>query len=190
MLTHEGRYERIFGIESMRIKRSADEHNFHYQGASYYILLELFKKLPEHLKTKNFIDLGSGKGRALFCAEYSGFDHLIGVELDPELVKIAEENIPLYTKKRKESHFTFICENVLNYEIPQNTGVIYFFNPFSETIMSQVEKKVTEHCKKTKEEIFIVYVNPQFEKVWSNAGYKEFYREGNSRYTEAVIFRI
>jgi 16S rRNA G966 N2-methylase RsmD len=171
------------------VKHSADEHNFHYQGASYYVLLELFKKLPSHLKNKNFIDFGSGKGRALFCAEYSGFNELTGVELDKDLVDIANENVKLYKQKRKESHFTFICSNVLNYVIPENSAVFYFFNPFSETIMLEVEKKISDYQAVTKEEIYIVYVNPKFDSVWKDAGYDIFYRDGNNRYTEALIFR-
>ena len=186
---YEGRYERLFGIESMRIKHSADEHNFHYQGASYLILLEIFKKLPDHLKHKNFTDYGSGKGRALFCAEYCGFNHLIGVELDPELVDIANKNIKLYTKKRKESDFYFICENALNYVIPDNSSVFYFFNPFGGTVMRKVEERISEYQKRKNEEIYVIYVNPQFKEVWLNAGYEVFYHSGNKRYTEAFIFK-
>ena len=189
MLHYEGRYERFFGIKTMQIKKSDDEQNFHYQGASYMVLLELFKKLPEILKNKNFIDIGSGKGRALFCAEYSGFNNLIGVELDQELVEISNENVKLYSQKRKESHFHFTCENALTYVIPEGTSVFYFFNPFSEKIMQEVEKKISAYQIQNRSEIFIIYVNPQFKNVWINAGYETYYKEGNSRYTEALIFR-
>jgi len=189
MLVYEGRYERLFGIETMRIKHSADEHNFHYQGASYYVLLELFKKLPAHLHNKHFIDFGSGKGRALFCAEYSGFNSLIGVELDKELVDVAKENVKRYTLKRKESRFDLICENVLHYNIPGSSSVFYFFNPFSETIMKQVEAKISEYSNRTREEIYVVYVNPKFGDVWANAGYSIYHSEGNNRYKEAIIFK-
>lgn len=188
MLRYEGRYERLFGIKSMQIKKSDDANNFHYQGASYLILLDVFKKLPDAIKNKNFIDIGSGKGRALFCAEYSGFNHLIGVELDQELVNIAEENISRYTLKRKESDFKFICENALTFQIPANTAVFYFFNPFSEKIMSEVEKTISNYQKQNHCGIFIIYVNPQFKNVWIDAGYDIYHKEGNKRYTEALIF--
>jgi tRNA1(Val) A37 N6-methylase TrmN6 len=188
MLRYEGRYERLFGIRTMQIKKSDDTNNYHYQGASYMVLLDLFKKLPEHLKNKNFIDIGSGKGRALFCAEYSGFNSLIGVELDKELVEIANENIHRYLLKRKESHFTFICENALTYIIPEGTSVFFFFNPFSEKIMQEVEKKISAYQNKTNSEIFVIYVNPQYKQVWMKAGYEIYHNEANSRYTEALIF--
>ncbi len=189
MLRLEGHYERLFGIKTMQIKKSDDAHNFHYQGASYMVLFDLFKKLPHSTKQKNFIDIGSGKGRALFCAEYSGFDHLIGVELDKELVEISNENVERYRLKRNESRFKFICENALTYIIPEGTAVFYFFNPFSEKIMQEVEKKISSWRVENNSEIFIIYVNPQFKNVWINAGYETYHQEGNSRYTEALIFR-
>ncbi len=190
MLRLEGHYERLFGIKTMQIKKSDDAHNFHYQGASYMVLFELFKKLPPSTKQKNFIDIGSGKGRALFCAEYSGFDHLIGVELDKELVEIANENVERYRLKRNESCFKFSCENALTYTIPENTAVFFFFNPFSEKIMSEVEKKISAYQTHNRSEIFIIYVNPQFRNVWINAGYDIYHTEGNKRYTEALIFKF
>ena len=189
MLRLEGHYERLFGIKTLRIKKSADKDNFHYQGVSYYILLELLKKLPDSVKHKNFIDIGSGKGRALFCAEYLGFNHLIGVELDAELTKTANENIKLYSKKRKESHINFICENALTFTIPDNTSVFYFFNPFSGKIMEGVKNRINDYQSRTKSEIFIMYINPQFSKVWTEAGYEVYHKEGNTRYTEALVFR-
>ena len=189
MLRYEGHYERLFGIKSMQIKKSDDAHNFHYQGASYLVLFELLKKLPHSTKNKNFIDIGSGKGRALFCAEYSGFNNLIGVELDKELVEIANENIERYLLKRNESKFTFICENALTYNIPDNSAVFYFFNPFSEKIMEEVAANITNYQKKNNSDVYIIYVNPKFKNVWLNACYEVFHTEGNNRYTEALILR-
>jgi len=188
MLRYEGRYERLFGIKTMQIKKSDDENNFHYQGASYMILLDLFRKLPDTVRNKNFIDIGCGKGRPLFCAEYSGFNNLIGVELDGELLKTADENVGRYLLKRKESNFKFVCENALTFQIPDNTAVFYFFNPFSEKIMREVEKTISAYKKQNNSEIFIVYVNPRFKNVWIDSGYAIYHKEGNSRYTEALIF--
>ena len=189
MLRYEGYYERLFGIKTMQIKKSDDADNFHYQGASYMVIFELLKKLPEHLKNKKFIDIGSGKGRILFCAENAGFNDLTGVELDSELVKAAEENVKLYLLKRKESNINFVCQNATTYSIPDNTAVFFFFNPFSEKIMTEVEKNISAYQSRTKAEIFIVYVNPRFKKVWLNAGYDIYHTEGNRRYSEALIFR-
>jgi hypothetical protein len=190
LLMYEPRYERRFNIKTLLIKKSDDEDNYHYQGASYYVLLELFKKISPTLKDKPFIDYGSGKGRALFCAEYCGFNQLIGVELDIELVELAKQNAKTYSQKRPGSSFTFIHQNALDYVIPTDAAVFYFFNPFSEVIMKQVAEKILESYNQNPREILVVYVNPKHKNVWEDAGFKLFLRENNSKYTEAIVYKL
>ena len=189
-LLYEPRYEKLFGIKTLQIKKSADKDNYHYQGAGYLVLLDVLKKLPNNLKNKPFIDFGSGKGRALFCAEYSGFNKLIGVELDLDLVNEAKQNEISYSKKRNESTFNFIHQNVLDYKIPDDVAVFFFFNPFSDAIMKQVANAILQSHQKNKRDIFIVYVNPKHKNVWEEAGFTLFLKEVNFRYTEALIYKL
>lgn len=190
LLAAEPRYERLFGIRTLMIKKSDDKDNYHYQGASYYVLLELFRKIPASFKDKPFVDYGSGKGRALFCAEYCGFDKLIGVELDAELVAQAGENVKSYTKKRPESNFTFVHQNALDYAIPEDAAIFYFFNPFSDVVMRQVAEKIRESHRLHPREILVIYLNPQHKDVWDEAGFKLKQREGNRRYAEALVYEL
>ncbi|MGZ3884139.1 MAG: hypothetical protein ACXVP0_11210 [Bacteroidia bacterium] len=190
LLGDEPRYEKRFNIKTLLIKKSDDQDNYHYQGASYYVLLNLLKKIPAKLKNKPFIDYGSGKGRALFCAEYCGFDKLIGVELDLELVRLSEENVKNYAMKRPESTFTMVHQNALDYEIPPDAAVFYFFNPFSAAIMKQVAAKIVESQRQHPREVLVVYVNPQHKDVWEENGFTLFLREGNRRYAEALVYRL
>ncbi len=190
LLRWEGRYEKIFNIKTLQIKKSDDKDNFHYQGASYLILLELLKKLPGELKNKIFVDYGSGKGRVLFCAEFTGFNNLLGVELDKELIDEAMQNIKTYSKKRKESKFIFVHQNALDFEIPNEAQVFFFFNPFSDNIMQKVADNILRSFRSYERDIYIVYMNPQFKEVWSHKGFETFFTDGNSRYAEAIIFRL
>jgi predicted RNA methylase len=154
------------------------------------VLLDLLKQLPLALHNKPFIDFGSGKGRALFCAEYIGFNYLTGVELDKELVDEAKANELSYTLKREGSSFEFIHQNVLDYKIPDDAQTFFLFNPFSGTIMKQVAQAILRSHEKNKREIFIVYVNPQFKSVWEENGFTLFFKEGNMLYTEALIYKL
>jgi predicted RNA methylase len=190
LLKAEGHYEKVFGIRSMSIKKSNDPNNFHYQGAGYKVLLDLFPKLPPHLKEKTFIDYGSGKGRALFCAEFCGFNDLLGVELDENLVHLANENITTYTKKRQESKILFIHQNALEFEIPGTARTFFFFNPFSDLIMNKVAEKITEHRKKINEEVYIIYMNPTYKKLWEKHGFKILFEQRTKRYLEAVVYKM
>lgn len=153
------------------------------------VLLDILKQLPDGFKNKGFVDYGSGKGRALFCAEYCGFNRLIGVELDKELNEAAKINLTTYSKKRPESTFEFINENALEFEIPEDCAVFYFFNPFSDVIMEQVAKRIFEYATDKQKEVMIVYLNPIYPKVWTKAGFTEDKIIKTNRYREAIIYR-
>jgi predicted RNA methylase len=154
------------------------------------VLLETLTHLPEDTKTGGFVDYGSGKGRALFCAEYSGFNQLIGVELDESLIQIAKANLKSYSKKRPESHFTFVHQNAADFEIPDGCRVFYFFNPFGESVMTKVIEKIKSYRAKHSQTIYIVYVNPKFDSLWRSRGFKVFHTQKTARYTEAIAYYL
>ncbi len=189
LISNESKTEKLFGIDTASIKKSDSEENFHYQGAGYLVLFRVFKQLPEQLKHYGFIDYGSGKGRALFCAEYCGFNQLIGVELDPELNTIANENLRKYTKKRKESTFAFYNENALDFVIPENCSTFYFFNPFSDEVMREVAKLIREYSIINKREVYVVYLNPTFKSLWTDYGFSVNKTIKTKWYTEAIIYK-
>lgn len=187
-MSYEKHYEAEFGIQTSSIKKSSDKDNFHYQGASYMALLKVLNELPPELKNKGFVDFGSGKGRALFCAEYMGFNYLTGVELDNDLVLASNNNLATFTKKRKESTVEFINCNALNYVIDKDASTFYFFNPFSEKIMQKVIENIIQFATREKKEVYIVYLNPVYRKLWTDNQFKEYKIIKTNNYTEAVIY--
>lgn len=189
LLSYEKRYEKLFGINTAQIKKSDDADNFHYQGAGYMVLLDVLKQIPDDYKSLGFIDYGSGKGRALFCAEYCGFNRLIGVEMDKELNQMAQKNLTAYTKKRTESHFEFVNENALHFTIPKGTAVFYFFNPFSDKIMDEVAKKISNYAEHEQQDVLIVYLNPKYKEVWLKNGFMAQKTIKTHLYTEAILFK-
>ena len=80
-----------------------------------------------------FIDLGSGKGRALLMASDYPFRRIVGVELLPQLHRAAQDNL---TKYRSEFQQCFvvqsICANAAEFRFPEEPIVLYLFNPLPE----------------------------------------------------------
>ena len=79
-----------------------------------------------------FVDIGSGKGKVnLYAAEYGEYPHSIGVEFDPVLFAIAEEN----RKRRGLDNVEFYLQDAQEYFIGPGDSIIFLFNPFDETIL-------------------------------------------------------
>jgi hypothetical protein len=86
------------------------------------------------------------------------------------------------------SSFQFINENALTYKIPEGTGTFYFFNPFSEKVMSEVAKRVVSYSKTAQQKVFVVYLNPKFKSVWIKAGFSIEEEIKTRFYTEALLY--
>ncbi len=135
----------------------------------------LFREMLEGLIQANpkidfreftFIDIGSGKGRALLMAADYPFRRVLGIELLPELHRVAQENIKKY---KSDSQQCFAIECLLadagEIAFPSEPIVLYLFNPLPESglarMISNMEHSLREHPRP----VFVLYHNPLLERV-------------------------
>lgn len=134
------------------------------------------------------MDYGCGKGRALFVAEQCGFTKLIGVDIAKELIDDANANKLVYQKKNNQSEFNFLYNDATTFQIPENTSVFYFFNPFGIDIMQKVIQNIKESLKLNPRKIYCIYLNPKYKSVFDDSGFKQFCEIKNKRYLEGIIY--
>lgn len=158
----------------------------HYQGASYKVLLALLADLADTTKAFRFVDIGCGKGRAVLVAEYCGYNKLTGIDLDPELIKEAIQNLQRYPFKRLESQIDFRRENALTYDYDDEASLYFLFNPFGEAVMESVLKRILD---RNNQEFWVVYMNPLYPAPLYSAGLQFVKEYKTARYSEALIFR-
>src|SRR5262247_1668134 len=68
-----------------------------YVATTASLIYEILTSLALEPDTFSFVDMGSGKGRALLVASEFAFAKIIGIEHSPYLHRIAEENIKRYS---------------------------------------------------------------------------------------------
>ncbi len=186
LIRAELKEEKRFGIKTATIKKSGSREFFHYQGASYRVLQQLLGETIKNTRGFDFVDIGCGKGRALFAADQAGYSHLTGIELDQELLEDAKQNLQRYLFKRVDSTFHFIHANALQCDYKNKPTLYFLFNPFNETVLKNVLEKIRAS---TQSETWFVYMNPLFRQVFERGGgilVKEF---KTNRYLEAVVYR-
>ena len=186
LLKAEPAYEKKFGIKTSAIKKSDSKEFYHYQGAGYLALLRILKEVFKETGGFEFTDIGCGKGRAVFVAEYCGYNTLTGIELDGELVEEAKKNSGSYLFKRKESTIEFITANALEYGYKNKPMVYFFFNPFNEDIMRRVLAKV---LASTQQETWFIYMNPLYTQPFLEQGLKPVKEFKTGRYMEALVYK-
>ncbi|MCB9186409.1 MAG: class I SAM-dependent methyltransferase [Flavobacteriales bacterium] len=130
-----------------------------YQPSSSIIFEKAMNALPFNFQDKVFLDIGSGKGRALILAAEAGFRKVIGVEYASELNDIAHTNVEKVRDRFPNTEFVLSEGDALEYEIPEEVDVIYLFNPFDEEATQGLLRKVKPVFKSEKR-IDLVYVHP------------------------------
>ena len=198
LLSYEGKYEKQLGInthsivnlDNLTLAGEESDQNHHYQGASYYILFSIFEKLPKETRNFPLIDYGCGKGRALFVAEQCGFTNLIGVDIAKELIEDANANKAIYKKKNQQSNIQFLFEDATKYQIPNDSQIFYFFNPFGEEIIQKVIDNIKSSLEVNPRKIYCIYLNPKYKAVFEKNGFEVFYTEKNKRYLEGIVYTI
>jgi SAM-dependent methyltransferase len=111
--------------------------------------------------THTFIDLGSGKGRALLLASEFPFRRIIGIEFAVELHKAAKENLSKVAVARSRcSNVELICGDAAEYTFPPEPLVIYLFNPFGSAVVRRVAENALFSWQGFPRPMQILYVNP------------------------------
>jgi SAM-dependent methyltransferase len=140
--------------------------NSAYQPIEAEIFREMINRLAIDFSRFTFIDIGSGKGRALLLASEYPFRRIIGLELLPDLNRIAQENIRAYSASQgREVQAESVCGDATNFSFPDEPLVVYFFHPLTEAGFRQVIANLQASLAAQPREIHLVYANPIFELI-------------------------
>ncbi len=131
-----------------------DAHVTAYYGVAPSILRALIARWrdtqpPQPIERYNFIDFGAGKGRALLVASELPFHEVIGVELNPSLADIAQQNIDRWLAGHAAdptaSRLTAIRlheQDALTFEIPRSPTLAFLFHPFEAPVLKLLLRRI------------------------------------------------
>lgn len=137
-------------------------HGTRYGGIAPWRLKVPLDLIPVDLRSYTFIDIGSGKGAALFHAAEYPFRKIIGVEFSPELHDVAVRNIRTFrSKTQKCKDLAAICGDGGAYEYPEPPLVLFYNTPFGVPVW----ERAAENLKKVQTRNTPNYL------IYSNSGW-------------------
>jgi hypothetical protein len=194
----EQRYDRRFGVNTsgmvptakLGISEEQRCHAVEYTPTMAVKFASLLSHLPLHYEKYAFVDFGCGKGRVLLIASDFPFHSIVGVELSPSLHCAAEENIARYRSRHQQCFdIDTVCADATAFEFPAEPLVLYFFNPFSDTIMRQVLDTLTRSLQARPRDVAIIYDNPVHEHLFADSEVFERFEFDGSKDPAWAIFR-
>jgi histone methylation protein DOT1 len=135
-----------------------------YQPTEPALFHEMLAALNIAFEDFTFIDLGSGKGRTLLMASDYPFRRIVGIELLPELHRVAQENLEKYKSEAQRCfQLESLCTDARQYIFPAEPVVLYLSNPLPRAGLAQVidnlERSLGQHPRKVR----VLYHNPMHE---------------------------
>ena len=146
-----------------------------YVPTPYYFLKQSLKYLNH--SRGSIIDIGCGSGRVLrYFQKYiknNNTYEFIGIDLNTEVLDLG---------RKFDDEIKYINNDATLYKFPKDTILIYFFNPFGQSSMSNFIDNLVSQKNKFTNKLRIIYVSPvhidlfekDFKLVFKNVN--EFYK--------------
>jgi SAM-dependent methyltransferase len=160
--TDTGGFEHIW---KFHIRSDNARFGTHYRATSERDLTKAVNSLGEDVRGFTFVDLGCGKGKTLMVASRLGFRRVIGVEFASELAAIARANLVAVGI----DNAVVIEGDAAVFDFPDDSLVLYLYNPFSREVMNQVIENLG---KSRGAKMYVIYKNPTYaDSVLDSSGF-------------------
>ena len=141
---------------------NADTENWPHLGCQWPALSFVLKDLP---REGTFVDLGSGKGKALLIAGMLAYQRVVGVEIDSELAVEARRNVENFRHRKRAGVIESVTASVVDWRIPDDSSIVFMQNPFFGETFKEAMANVFSSYDRNPREMHIVYMFP-WEHEW------------------------
>ncbi|QEP42793.1 hypothetical protein D5085_06430 [Ectothiorhodospiraceae bacterium BW-2] len=158
-----------------------------YMGVVESVFLSACGELPDEIiKTYEFVDIGSGKGRGLILAHECGFSTITGYEHSVYLNRIARDNL-----RRLNIEGVTIHEcDIRMASYTANNKVIFAYNPFNEALFRCFLLGLATHIINNAIGAYFIYVNPLHEDMLASFGFSKIVEHRSDSNCSYVIYGI
>jgi SAM-dependent methyltransferase len=125
-----------------------------------------------------FVDIGAGKGRVVMMASEYPFREVVGVELNPGLIKIARRNLRTWTRARMRirmrtrfrtqspsacacGYVHLVKGDALSFPLPDGPVVLFFFNSFEREMVRMWLERLVDAARSRSAPIDLIYAHPE-----------------------------
>jgi SAM-dependent methyltransferase len=166
---HEHPFDAHNGVHTSGLVNSLAESD---QRAYYGINPSVFREscrrwmdtldCPADVERYSFVDLGSGLGRAVLLASELPFREVIGVEVSPELVTGARNNIETWIAGgHARAPIRVQQQDARDFDFPLPPLLVFLYNPFGESTLQEVLVRLSNLSQSSSDAIDILYCYPK-----------------------------
>ena len=144
-----------FGRVSLNELGFSYDHSEHHSASGGVFLRDVLRKLVIPPGSR-VIDLGCGKGSAVCTLADFPFREVAGVELSPNLARIAEEN----ARKLAIDNVRIYVSDAVDFRDLDRFTHIYMFNPFPAAVIEAVMRNLEASLERAPRTATVIYFFP------------------------------
>jgi SAM-dependent methyltransferase len=115
------------------------------------------------------VDLGCGKGGALITLAQHPFGRVTGIDLSPDLLRVADQNIT----KMGLDHVDLHCVDAVEFDL-DDYDYVYLYNPFPCNVVRAVMGNLVDSIRRRPRRVTIIYNTPRcHDTVVSSGGFEK-----------------
>ena len=118
-------------------------------------LVKVLKKFPIS-ESDSILDMGCGKGKAMYLMSRFPFGKICGYDLSEELVHIANQNFQKLRLKRCHA----VQADAETYGAYDEFNYFYIFNAFPQEVFEIMMSRVLESLKRRPRDCYFIYLHP------------------------------
>jgi SAM-dependent methyltransferase len=112
----------------------------------------------------SILDIGCGKGGAMITLAQAPFARVDGIDIHPDLAKIARRNLERLGRVRG----TIRVADATKFQEFGRYTYLYMFHPFTEVVM----REVVENIRQSRAHLRLIYKNPVYHDLLLEAGFR------------------
>jgi SAM-dependent methyltransferase len=160
---------RLEALQSVSDEQARLGHR--YQASTPGRAISALERLPIRPDEFTLVDIGSGKGRVVLIAAKLPFRRIIGVEFASELHDIAVGNVRRV--RPDDPRLELVCQDVTDYEFPDEPLVLYFYGPFLAPSMRIVMDRVAQSLRARPRRAYLVlFTAPDLQREAEMVGFE------------------
>lgn len=164
--------------ESLEQPRSPDAAYWAtgYYGISPSAFTQALERLDLDWPQFTFVDVGCGKGRAMLLALRFPFRQVLGVELSPALVSVAQANIAGFSAPWRQAQVRVEAQigDATAFPVPSGPVVFFLYHPFAAPLMKRFLAHVLEAAQSEPRDMVFLYANPELGNLFAATPGVEF----------------
>jgi SAM-dependent methyltransferase len=128
-----------------------------YLGVPPSALRPALAALPIRHQDFSFVDIGCGKGRALFIAAEFPFPRIIGVEIAQELCETAQANVAL--KPEWQHRISVVNQDACTYIFPDGPLALFLYHPFFTPMLRRLLENLERQLCRSSRPVYLLHAD-------------------------------